>query len=115
MNDDRPRGGGGGYLNGLLTGVLVGAAAVFLTSTKRGRILSKQVRKQGKKSFKELEQLVTEIEAKGEELAEKAQVAKDQLAEKVEDIKELNYIQQLQEKGRVVAGKFFQRNGKTLG
>jgi len=104
MSEDRPRGGGGGYLNGLLTGVLVGAAAVFLTSTKRGRILSRQVRKQGKKSFKELEQLVTEIEAKGEELAEK-----------VEDIKESTYIQQLQEKGRAVAGKFFQRNGKTLG
>ena len=94
MTEDRHRGGGGGYINGLIAGVLLGATAIFLSSTSKGRRLSKQIRKHGKKTFKELEELVGDIETKD---------------------KKLTYIQQLQEKGRSVAGQFFKRDGKTLG
>lgn len=99
----REQSSGGGYINGLITGVLVGAAAVFLTATKRGRILSKKMRQQSGKTLRELEKAVTEIEAKefseGESDGEKR----------------LNYIEQLQEKGREVAQQFFKRNGRSLG
>ena len=104
MSKDRPA-SGGSYFNGLLTGVMVGAAAVFLSSTKYGRRLSKKMRVSGKKTFAELEELVDEIKDNDPGLADEVKT----------DKKDLSYIEQLQEKGRAVAQNFFKRNGKTLG
>ena len=104
-SENRPREAGGGYINGLITGAMVGAAAVFLSSTKYGRRLSKKMRLSGKTTFAELEKLVDEIKQKEMGGGEKAKT----------DKKDLSYIEQLQEKGRAVAQNFFKRDGKTLG
>ena len=115
---------GGGYLNGLLTGLIFGAATVFFLGTKQGRHLAKTARRKGKKGFSELEHLLADIENKSQDFAQKAQVFTQELEVKAQSVKqevsqraqeELGHIRDLQEKDRAVSQNFFPRNGKSLG
>ncbi|MBI4034800.1 MAG: YtxH domain-containing protein [Candidatus Chisholmbacteria bacterium] len=121
MNQDQNR---GGYLNGLVTGMILGAVTVFLMGTEQGRKLSKKLRYGGKRAIEELEEALGEIEDKKVAMAEKATHVAEEWGERVEEVKEdvaamvepeLNYIDRLREQGRVATQRFFRRDGKTLG
>lgn len=122
MNDPN-RQHGGGYMSGFMMGAMIGAAAVFFLGTKKGKHVAKVIRKKGNKSFKDLEELLQEIEDKGEVFAKKAKVVTQKLEKQAQstskDInkiakKKLSHIKKLQEKGRAAAARYFHKQGKTL-
>lgn len=121
MSDDQRH--GNGYMGGFVMGAFIGAAAVFFLGTKKGKRLAKVMHKQGGKTLKDLESLVTEIEVKGEKFAQDAQVITKKLEKRAKSTqkevtktakKQLGHIKQLQEKGRAAATRYFKKGGKNL-
>lgn len=55
-------GGGGNFINGFFWGALIGAGAVFLLGTKRGKKLLKVVTEQGLDKLSGIEELVDEFD-----------------------------------------------------
>lgn len=124
MNDsDCHCGRNNGFFSGLLFGALItGGLVYFLTSTKKGKEIKKQLREKGEDALDYLADLVDEVEEKGKQFKDKAKAVQTELEEKASSLKQevvkeaqegLSQIDQLQERGRQ-AVKFFTRNGKPL-
>lgn len=119
---DRDR--NGGFLSGLVLGVIIGAGLFyFLTSTEEGKKVKKQLREKGKDTLDNLAETISEFEEKGEEFKKKAEKLQAALEEKTKDIREevaeeakeqLTHIDKLRERGRKATGRFFTKNGKSL-
>lgn len=60
-------GSGGNFINGFFWGALIGAGAVFLLGTKKGKKLLKIISEQGLERISSLEDLVEEVEEEFEE------------------------------------------------
>lgn len=114
----------GGFLRGLIMGVILGAGAYyFLTQTKEGKKVKKKIKKRGEEILDDLADLVDEFEEKGKEFRTQVKKLQDELEQKARDVKkevaeeakeQLTHIDNLRERGRQVAKKFFTRNGKPL-
>lgn len=108
MNDDRQT---NGFWSGFVLGIFVGAGGYyFLTNTEEGKKVKKQLQEKSKEAFGQLDDLIEEIEEKGEQFRQKAQKIQSQLATE----EELSQIDKLRERGQAVSQKFFLRNGKPL-
>lgn len=111
------------FFSGLLFGALItGGLIYFLTSTKKGKEIKKQLREKGEDALDHLADLINEVEEKGKQFKDKAKAVQTELEEKASSLKQevvkeakkgLSQIDQLQERGRQ-AVKFFTRNGKPL-
>lgn len=104
------------HSGGFLTGALLGAAAVFFFGTKKGKKMAQKMHRQGSKSLKELEKMLSDIEIKGKEFAQEAKVVTQQLEAKAKSTKKvfneqakkkLTHIKKLQQKGRDAAARYF--------
>ena len=114
---------GNNFLGGLILGSVIGAGLYyFLTSTEEGKRIKTRIREKSEEALGNLNELVLEIEERGEEFKQKAKQIQAQLEEKaksvqtevVEEAKEqLGHINELRERGRE-AVNFFTRNGKPL-
>ena len=116
---------GSNFFSGLVFGAIIGGGLVwFLTQTRQGEKIRKQVKEKSKDTIDNLTDLIEEIEEKGkefkkkvkdiqEELSQKACESKGEIAEKAQQ--GLSKVEELQERGRKAAKKFFIRNGKSLG
>lgn len=120
MKDYQER--GGSFFKGLVFGALAGAGVYyFLSNTKEGKKLKKQIKEHGDDVLNNLHEVVSEFEEKGREFGEKAKELQAKLEKKVKDggeeagsaKKELSQIEKLQERGRR-AVKIFTRQGKPL-
>jgi len=115
---------GGGYLQGLIMGALIGAGLYYvLTSTKEGKKVKKILKEEGEGVLGDLAKLTTDLEKKGEVFRTEVNRLQAELEERVEDGSEeevveaknkLNHIDYLRDRGRRATKKFFVRNGKTL-
>lgn len=112
-----------GYMSGFFAGAFLGAAAVFFLGTKKGKRLAKTMRKEGGKTFKDLESLLGEIEVKSEKFAQGAKVVTKKLEKQAQSTKKevtktaqkkLTHIKKLQDKGRAAASRYFEKNGENL-
>lgn len=134
MSEEENEKASGGFVLGLILGAFLGAVVFFFLGTERGRKLKKELQKKGSLTFKDVAEIL-------QELQEKKEVFKEKVEEKIEEIKERgaeegkkaqktvaeiekqikqetdelpSHLQQIQEKGRLIAHKFFRRNGKSL-
>jgi len=115
------------FFSGLVLGAILGAGLYYyLTATEKGKKVGQQVKQKalekGEEALDGLNELVGDIEQKGEEFRKKAQKVQARLEKKAKtmqtkadsEVKEqLTHIKKLQERGRQAA-KFFTRNGKAL-
>ncbi len=119
---DRDR---GGFFQGLIIGALLGAGVYYwLTQTKEGEKIKRQLKKKGEEALDNLGELVEDFEVKGEEFRAKAEeIIQAKLEAEVEKAtggeaekaqKKLTHIERLRKRGRVASKKFFTRNGKPL-
>ena len=87
---------GGGYFSGLIAGAILGAAAVFLWGTKKGRHLTKVIQDKGGDAFNELEDLAHQAKSTEKKVVKIAQ-------------KQLTHLQKLGAKGRSAASRYFDK------
>lgn len=59
--------GSGGFINGLVLGVIIGAGLVFLFCTKRGKQVLKAITENGVESFSDLTDILQNTEFEDEE------------------------------------------------
>jgi len=59
--------GSGGFMNGLILGILIGAGIVFLFGTKRGKQVLKAITENGVESFADLTDILQNTEFEDEE------------------------------------------------
>lgn len=114
----------GGFLQGLIMGVILGAGAYyFLTQTEEGEKVKKRIKKKGREALDDLTDLVEEFEEKGEEFRAQAKKLQAELEKKAKGVKKevaeeakekLTHIDKLRERGRQATKTFFTRNGKPL-
>ncbi|MFC1790147.1 YtxH domain-containing protein [Patescibacteria group bacterium] len=118
------------FFSGLFLGGLVGAAAVFLWGTKKGRKIKKRLLEKSKEVADDWPKIVEDLEKRGQELAEKTRQVKKTLKKKAKEFsptlekgvkKGLDNFQSeggvgdhLAEKA-IVSRRFFKRRGKRLG
>ena len=69
--------GGGGFMNGLLLGILIGAALVFFLGTKKGKELLRTITEEGLEDFSELKEYFTEEEMDDEEMESSSEAPKE--------------------------------------
>lgn len=110
---------GKSFLSGLIIGGLLGAGLYYLFGTENGKKMQKELKKKGKETAEQLDDLLFDLEEKGKVFKEKAEevakevkgqvtekigevsdVAKVQLGEKLDNT--LDKIEKLQEHGREV-------------
>ena len=104
------------FLTGLLLGVLAGAGLFyFLTKTEKGKEIKKVIEKKGKEALEDLEELIDQIEKKGQEFKTQALKVQQRLeGEFSSQAKEgLSQVKRLRQRGEKTV-KFFLRNGKPL-
>lgn len=114
---------GGGFFQGLLMGALLGAGAYYwLTQTKEGEKVKKQLKKKSEEALDNLGELVEDFEVRGEEFRTKAEEIQAKLEAEVEKAtggeaeeaqEKLTHIEKLRKRGRI-ASKKFTKNGKPL-
>ena len=114
---------GNNFLGGLILGTVIGAGLYyFLTSTEEGKRIKTRIKEKSEEALDSLDDLIAEIENKGEDFKQKAKQIQAQLEEKAASIQgqatseakeQLAHINQLRERGRE-AVNFFTRNGKPL-
>ncbi len=114
---------GNNFLGGLILGSVIGAGLYyFLTSTEEGKRIKTRIKEKSEEALDSLDDLIAEIENKGEDFKQKAKQIQAQLEEKAASIQgqatseakeQLAHINQLRERGRE-AVNFFTRNGKPL-
>ena len=122
------------FLNGVLVGAALGAAAFFILGTKEGKQSRKKLAAKTKKILGHVENIIDELEEKGhdirEELHEKGDVIKDELetvgkiinkqkkaTEKKIGKLEKQIVPVIEETAKIVrktGKKFFSRKGKIL-
>ncbi len=108
---------GQGFSSGLMWGIMLGAAGMFLFGTKKGRKIKKVLTEEGGKLLDELEEAYEETET-GKKIKKKVIKTKKKIDAKTQDAKkaakDLTHITKLQKRGRSAAQRFFKRSGKTL-
>jgi len=60
MDRDHHHGHGGGFMNGFIFGIIIGAAVVFFLFTDKGKRLLKTITEEGIEGFEDLKDLVGE-------------------------------------------------------
>lgn len=114
---------GSNFFSGLLLGAIVGAGLIwFLTKTKDGVRIGKEVKEKTEDGLVKLADLIGDIEEKGEEFKQKVQVVQKEIKEKAESFKgalsgdqkqDLSKIDELKARG-FKTKKFFTKHGKPL-
>lgn len=114
----------GNVLSTLILGVVVGAGLVyFLTSTKEGERVKKDLKKKGKIALDNLADLTEDLRTKGKEFKTKAKKVRTDFEKKAKSFKkevaadaqeQLAHIDQLRERGRAVSKRFFTRAGRAV-
>lgn len=121
-----------GFLLGLIIGGVIGAGAVFLFGTEKGKEVREELKEKGDDALDDLDDVLTQLEKKGKEIKKKADIVKEEIAEKAGEMKEnvseevveklddtLAHIEALQERGREATAslrkKYFIKDGKKLG
>jgi len=115
----------GGSFSSLIFGMIIGAGLVwFFTKTKEGEKTAKQIKEKSEDIIENLTTIVEDIERKGKEfkkrvgdveteIKQRFDQAKGELVDNISEEK-LSKIEELQERGRKAAKKFFTKNGKSL-
>ncbi len=115
----------GSSFSSLVFGMIIGAGLVwFFTKTKEGKETAERIKKKGEGAIENLSTLIEDIEKKGLEFKKKVEDVKEEIKEKFEEGKKgevddvakgkLSKIEDLQQRGRTAAKKFFTKNGKAL-
>lgn len=116
---------------GFFLGGLVGAFTIFVLGTKEGKKLVEKLLEKSEFYEEELEEKITKLERRGEELLQEAQEVKGQVTQSVESGKRsisdalvtkmdkaLTKIEDIQKKGvaltEEVHHRHFKKNGKPL-
>lgn len=112
------------FLPGLVTGLIVGAGALYyLTQTEEGKKLKKKLVVKGEEALEGIKEIVADLEEKGEELKDRAKELQAQLEDKASQVKaevraeaeeKVVEVEKLRERGRAAAKKFFHKGGKSL-
>jgi len=123
------------FFNGLVMGMVAGAAAYFLLATKKGRRVSKQIMKRAQEGWEEVEETVDKAEKMGEHLSRdvkklRTKIEKDTVKVQAKATQELQQLQEKVDQAREKADdmqtslrqaaakierRFFLRNGRSLG
>lgn len=123
------------FFNGMMVGLVAGAAGYFLFGTKRGRKVRKQLMDQAQKGWAELEETVDKAEKTGKKITRDVQKLHKKVAKDVQrtQVKAQQELQQLQEKAQAaqkradqiqdklketaakIEKRFFTKNGQSLG
>jgi hypothetical protein len=121
MNSNCPK--AGGFLRGLFWGILAGAGIFyFLNNTKEGGRLKKKLKEHGGGALESLDEIVKELEDKGEEFSQKAREVEKELEKKakknlpqisIEVKKGLTSLNKLRQRGQKTA-KLFTHKGKPI-
>jgi gas vesicle protein len=116
---------GNNFFSGLVLGGIIGAGLIwFLTQTEEGKKIKERIKEKSEDALDNLADLIEEMEEKGGEFKRKVRAVQEELNQKAKDIRgeiaqeakeELSKIQELQDRGRKVAQKFFTKGGKPLG
>lgn len=112
-----------GFLRGLFLGILAGAGVYyFLNSTQEGEKIKKRIKEHGGETLENLDELIKELEKKGQEFSQRAKDFEKKLERKAktgfpeisnEVKKELTSIDKLRQRGRKTT-KLFTHKGKPL-
>lgn len=109
------------FTSGLFWGLILGIFGALLFATKKGKKLRDYLSENGQNLFDELEDFYQE--SGGEEMVKKItdsnekienQNLKKKTGTKSTEVKSLNHIEKLQERGRKASKHFFKKSGKTL-
>ncbi len=123
------------FLNGLMMGVIAGAAGYFLLGTKKGARVKKQLLKKLENGWGEVEDVLDETGKAGQKLARDVKkirrtIEKDTAKIERQATKEINQVQEkvaevkqtaetvgdnLATAARKIERRFFLRNGRSLG
>lgn len=114
----------GNFLGGLLLGAAaVGAAVLFFTKTKKGKVLVREVKKRFDEVSDDLQGVVGEIEDKKELLGKKLKKIQAEVSSRAEDVRDEvveGVIGKAEDLGKTAEGvqkkikKFFVRAGRKL-
>ena len=123
------------FLNGVVLGMMAGAAGYFLFATKKGKKIRKQLIKQAQDGWDEVGEVIEKAEKKGKELTKdvkkiRKKVERETQKTQIKATKELKQLQgkakEAQEKADAIQDKlkktaakiekrFFTKSGRSLG
>jgi gas vesicle protein len=123
------------FFNGLMIGLVAGAAGYFLFGTKKGQGVRKTLMKQAEKGWAELEDTVDKAEKTGKKLTKDVKKLHQKVSREAQktQVRAQEELQQLQEKAQAaqkradeiqdrlkktaanIEKRFFTRNGQSLG